>query len=219
MQKFYIHKDDQQQGPFSLEELKELKITRETPIWYEGAESWKNANEIEELKALFKSTPPPIITESTQNTKPLAVGQNNQKKNNIPLIGTLSAVALIAIVVFYYFYQQGKQAEYKQQIEFQQKMLEEQQAQIKEQENKEAARLAEEQRRQREAELAALNNEYDEAITNLRKAKIKLEDIQQFQLLRTSSEKQQQIEKQLEVIRAREKEVDRLKNEIDGYQN
>lgn len=32
MQKFYIHKDDQQQGPFSTIELKELKISRETMI-------------------------------------------------------------------------------------------------------------------------------------------------------------------------------------------
>ena len=59
--------------------------------------------------------------------------------------------------------------------------------------------------------------EYDQAVTTLRAAKIRLNEIQQFQLLRTASEKQQQVQAQLESIRSWENEVDRLKKEIDKY--
>jgi|DEB19_MinimDraft_2_1074335.scaffolds.fasta_scaffold127999_1 hypothetical protein len=55
---------------------------------------------------------------------------------------------------------------------------------------------------QRKAELQSLNYDYDQAITNLRVAKIRLEEIQKFQLLRTVSEKQQQVQVQLETIRS-----------------
>ena len=70
---------------------------------------------------------------------------------------------------------------------------------------------------QRQAELESLNYDYDQAVTNLRAAKIRLDEIQQFQLLRTASEKQQQVQGQLETIRSWENEVDRLKKEIDKY--
>ena len=60
MSKFFIHKYDQQQGPFTIDELKDLKITRETMVWFEGADDWKKAVEIEELQEIFKVVPPPL---------------------------------------------------------------------------------------------------------------------------------------------------------------
>ncbi len=62
MKTFFLFIDDEQQGPFNLEELKTKKITRTTKVWFEGLEDWKNADEIEELKSLFISIPPPIKT-------------------------------------------------------------------------------------------------------------------------------------------------------------
>ncbi|MFZ4707882.1 MAG: DUF4339 domain-containing protein, partial [Bacteroidales bacterium] len=62
MKQFYIHQNDQQQGPFSLEDLKEKKITKETMIWFEGAEGWIPASQVEELKSLLKIIPPPLIS-------------------------------------------------------------------------------------------------------------------------------------------------------------
>ena len=52
MKTFFLFIDDEQQGPFNLEELKTKKITRTTKVWFEGLEDWKNADEIEELKKL-----------------------------------------------------------------------------------------------------------------------------------------------------------------------
>lgn len=60
MKKYYLHNGSENIGPFDIEELKEKKITRETPVWYEEMEDWKNASEIAELKTIFASVPPPI---------------------------------------------------------------------------------------------------------------------------------------------------------------
>jgi hypothetical protein len=62
-----------------------------------------------------------------------------------------------------------------------------------------------------------LKFDYDQAVINLGEAKIKLNEIQQFQLFRTIPEKQQQVKEQLETILAWEKEVERLQKEIDKY--
>ena len=47
-------------GPFTLEELQERKLTRETPVWYHELLDWQSAGTIPELRALFSMTPPPI---------------------------------------------------------------------------------------------------------------------------------------------------------------
>ncbi len=72
---------------------------------------------------------------------------------------------------------------------------------------------------QRQLELESLYYELNQAITNLRAAEIRLNEIQEFRLLRTPSKKQQQIQQQLEYIMAWENEVDRLKMEIDKTRN
>ena len=60
MKQYYIFVNDEQVGPLILEELKDKKISRETKVWFEGLEDWKNAGEIEELKTILSSIPPPI---------------------------------------------------------------------------------------------------------------------------------------------------------------
>ena len=47
MKKFYIFINEEQIGPLSIEELKQYKISKETKVWFEELEDWKNANEIE----------------------------------------------------------------------------------------------------------------------------------------------------------------------------
>ena len=228
MQKFYIHKDDQQQGPFSIDELKDLKITRDTMIWFEGADNWKKAVEVDDLKEIFKSIPPPIQANKPVTPPPLAdkkpkeetktIIDNKPKKKNTTLIIIVVAVLVVCgLGTFLYTNQQAKQAEIHRQ-------LEEQRAKIHQQEQIEAARLAEQQRQeraanaaQRQAELENLKYEHDQAVTNLRAAKISLDEIQKFQLLRTASEKQQEVEEQLSIIRSWENEVDRLQKQIDKY--
>jgi hypothetical protein len=224
MSKFYIHKDDQQQGPFTTDELKNLKITRETMVWFEGEENWKAAVEIEELQEILKSIPPPLVDKKIEDPKKSIDREKlSRKKKGLTLV--VFVVLLIgALGSYWYTMQQAKQVEMLQQIE-------EQKIKIQELEKIKADRLAEEQKElaeeqkrtiaaiaaQRQLELEALYFEYNQAITNLRAAEIGLNEIQKFRLLRTASKKQQQIQQQLEYIMAWKNEVDRLKIEIDNY--
>lgn len=232
MKKFYIHKDGQQEGPFTTAELKENQITRDTMTWYEGADNWKKAEEIEELRELFISIPPPFQTNPVIAPPPFvdkAVKTETQpKKKKTTLIVIISIVLLVIIGASIYENQHAKQlrieSQIQEQIQLQNMKLQEQNAKIQQQEEIEAARKAEATQNQnaaneaqKAANLADLQAQYDNAVTNLRKWKIQLNDDQQFKLLRTSVEKQAQLDRDLEAIRNWEKEVERLQNEINKY--
>lgn len=62
MKLYYFHDGQREQGPFNLEDLKEKGIRTQTPIWYEGLQSWTTAGEVYELKSIFNNgiTPPPL---------------------------------------------------------------------------------------------------------------------------------------------------------------
>lgn len=215
MSNFYIHKDDQQQGPFTSDELKDLKITRETLVWFEGAEDWKKAVEIDELQEIFKSIPPPFVDKNTEEVNKVI---NEEKPSRIKkdLILVVFLILLNGgLGSYFYIIQQAMEVEILLQIE-------EVKIKIQELEKIEANRVAEEQKMaetasQRQLELQKLNYEYNQAITNLRASEIMLNEMQKFKLLRSAAKKQEQIQQQLEYIMAWKNEVDRLKNEIDKY--
>lgn len=46
-------------GPFTLEELTEKHISRDTMVWFQELGEWKHAETIPELKELFILAPPP----------------------------------------------------------------------------------------------------------------------------------------------------------------
>jgi cell division protein FtsB len=215
MSKFYIHIDDQQQGPFTTDELKDLKIARETMVWFEGEEDWKKAVEIEELQEIFKSIPPPLVNKEIEDAK-ISIDKEKPSRKKKGLTVVVFVILLIgALGSYWYIIQQAKQVEMLRQIE-------EQKIKIQELEDIKADRLAIEQKNaaiasQRQLEFESLYNELNQAITNLRAAEIRLNEIQEFRLLRTPSKKQQQIQQQLDYIMAWENEVDRLKMEIDKY--
>lgn len=64
MKKYYLHDGSAQSGPFNLQELQEKKITKDTPIWYEGLSDWITAGEIPELNDLLKIIPPPLTNKT-----------------------------------------------------------------------------------------------------------------------------------------------------------
>jgi hypothetical protein len=215
MSKFYIHIDDQQQGPFTTDELKDLKIARETMVWFEGEEDWKKAVEIEELQEIFKSIPPPLVHKKIEDAKISSDKEKPSRKKKGLTVVVFLILLIGAFGSYWYIIQQAKQVEMLRQIE-------EQKIKIQELEDIKADRLAIEQKNaaiasQRQLEFESLYNELNQAITNLRAAEIRLNEIQEFRLLRTPSKKQQQIQQQLDYIMAWENEVDRLKMEIDKY--
>lgn len=60
MEEYFIAENEEQIGPFSIEELKGKSLTAHSLVWREGLEDWIEAKELEELKVLFRKQPPPI---------------------------------------------------------------------------------------------------------------------------------------------------------------
>jgi hypothetical protein len=80
MKKYYLHNGTEQDGPFSAAELIEKNIKKDTDIWYEGLSDWTIAENIDELKELFKlASPPPFKKKET--ISPPVNKQNSQKPN------------------------------------------------------------------------------------------------------------------------------------------
>ena len=62
MKKYFYSNEQGEQGPVTLEELKQKDITLKTLIWHEGLDDWKEAESIDELKEIFELGPRQIDT-------------------------------------------------------------------------------------------------------------------------------------------------------------
>lgn len=60
MKKYYIHNGQIESGPFDIEQLKEMQLNSDTPIWYDGLSEWTTIKSVDELKSIFIPKPPPL---------------------------------------------------------------------------------------------------------------------------------------------------------------
>jgi len=72
MEDYYISINSEQSGPFSLEELKEKKLTDEYLVWTEGFESWLKASEVFHLKESVVKLPPPLPDKKFAESKAIS---------------------------------------------------------------------------------------------------------------------------------------------------
>lgn len=66
MRKYFYTNGIDKIGPFSLEEMEEQNLTRDTKVWFYGLDNWMPLKEIEELKSLTNSIPPPLKSLDTR---------------------------------------------------------------------------------------------------------------------------------------------------------
>ncbi len=55
---YFIIINGRQSGPHSLNELRSMQITRQTPVWTDGMPDWADAGDVPELAVLFAPRPP-----------------------------------------------------------------------------------------------------------------------------------------------------------------
>lgn len=60
MRKYFYTDGTNNFGPFTIEELRDKSITRETKVWFQELGEWKPAGTVPELTEIFKLVPPPI---------------------------------------------------------------------------------------------------------------------------------------------------------------
>ncbi len=102
MREYYLHKGKKQEGPYTLDDLKNKNVTRQTSIWYEGLPEWTAAGNIEELSALFKVLPPefkPAANLGSTTHNIAAEGPKRNGKTTLKVVGILGllVIALIAV--------------------------------------------------------------------------------------------------------------------------
>lgn len=83
--KYFIIENEQQTGPFTLEELQEKGIKSHTMVWKEGMDDWTPAWHVEELKEIIFGesqpvTPPPYMPKTAA-----AAGMNTAQETTPPV--------------------------------------------------------------------------------------------------------------------------------------
>lgn len=239
MKEYYIFINEEQLGPFNIDELKAKKLSRETKVWFEGLEDWKNASEIDELKKILNSIPPPINSFASKPPTPKI--ENKQTNSTEPedddetpkILGLKKNVfygvlgGLIFLIGIIYFnnlqennrielMQQNQQTEtHNQQLEQQQKEIEEQNNRLAEQEKIETQRIAKEKKQVIDNRLFEIRDLLTTNYQNLENAKIKLNDVTSFKLLRASSERNEQISLAQNDVDYYKSEIQKLEAEFE----
>ena len=100
MKKFYLHNGTENIGPLDLDELKAKAITKNTQVWCDGMEDWKNAGEVEELKSIFSVVPPPIAKKPEIKPEPIA---SNKKTHWFWRMTRVLAILIIVCIAIFAF--------------------------------------------------------------------------------------------------------------------
>jgi hypothetical protein len=96
MRSYFIHDGMAQQGPFTLEELKAMKLSSDTSIWYEGLSEWTHLGAVQELRGMV--TPPPF-TAVGSNTYGTNQPPQTPKKNKRTFLKVLLILFVFMVVV------------------------------------------------------------------------------------------------------------------------
>jgi hypothetical protein len=229
MEKYYLHNGTENSGPFDLEELKTRKITKTTPVWCEGMEDWKNAEEIEALQRILVAIPPPI--------KPMIIEpvtqKGGKKTKNSKILGlsqstfyTLIGIIILIVAIDIFNTQREKRSEelkqqnYKtevenHQFELHEKEIEDQKILLIQQEIIEKERISNKNKDLINKRITEIRTLITEKNATLAEKKNKLIEVSDFKLLRTVEERNEQIGSIEEEIEILQTEIDKLKEEKD----
>jgi hypothetical protein len=166
MKKYYLHNGEVESGPFDIEQLKEMKLNSETPIWYDGLSEWTTIKKVDELKSMFSPKPPPIKplvietpkVEELNIPRPTYIEEKPKSKNfKLPLIiiGSLAILGIISWLIFQNKNQESVIEEVKEKVN-------QQEVVISNTQNEQNSRNLEEEKRQREKDIrnAELTQKY-----------------------------------------------------------
>lgn len=232
MKKYYLHNGTESSGPFDIEELKTLKITKKTPVWFEGMERWNTAEKIDELASIFIIVPPALEgfpTTSSSFSNPKVKKKRKETKilglsKNTFLIVCLTLIILGGIT-FFKIIKEKRSQELKiknhktqienYQLELKQKELDEQKIQAVIQEKIDSERISREKKGNLSNRILQINQLIAKYQNNLNTTKEDLENASGFKLFRTAEEKKEQmslLEKNIDFI---QNEMYQLKSESD----
>lgn len=105
MKYFILDSNSQQQGPFTIYELKDRGINEQTLVWAEGMDNWQPAWQVEEIKRLLFDQPagtPPPPPHSTDSFSQTPSGQpmspQPQQSHRALIAGIIIAVIVLVVL-------------------------------------------------------------------------------------------------------------------------
>lgn len=102
MNQYYIHDGKEQLGPYSIEQLKEKNINRDTPIWKDSLTAWTKAGDLEELNEILKPIPPPFVSSPPPAKSVIPQNYPVQRKKSKSLYWLIFIVVAIGIAIAVY---------------------------------------------------------------------------------------------------------------------
>jgi hypothetical protein len=229
MKTYYLHNGSENEGPFDFEELKSKKINRTTPVWREGMEDWKTAGEVEELKSILETVPPPIKSFTTTRSIP----EEQKKEKNPKILGLTKNNFLLVTGIFVLVIgllitnnlQENRKTDLQQknnlteknnqQYQLQQKEIQEQKDHIAEQERLELERAAKEEKQVINNRILEIKNSLSVNYSKLNNANTELNDATDFQFLRTADQRIEDIDLAQNNIKYLKNEIAVLEKELD----
>lgn len=229
MKTYYLHDGNESKGPFDLEQLKSKNITRTTPVWSAGMEDWKTAGEVEELKSVLATVPPPVKSFITFPSKT----EEEKEEKDLKILGltkkhfflAAGVFLLVVLLLITNHLQENRKAKLEQknnqteknnqQYQLQQKEIREQRNRIAEQENLETERAAKEEKQALNNRILEIKNSLSVNYSNLREAKSELNDAAEFQFLRTTGQRNEDLNSAQNKIEYLKIEIAALESEID----
>ena len=229
MKKYFLHNGTEPSGPFDFEELKAKRITKKSPVWFEGMENWKYAGEVAELSPLFVVMPPPIASFEATPPAPKVERKVGTRKilglsKNTFWIGS----GILVLLVFTYYFnnlqeersRELKQKNYKTEVEnrkyeLQQKEIEKQKIIEAEAEKAAAARMTEEKKQTFNNRIMEIQKTIEDYQVNIEATEKKLKNASSYRVLRTEAEKREQLKLLQKEIANYKSEIEQLQKESD----
>ncbi|MBG6111667.1 hypothetical protein IWX84_002554 [Flavobacterium sp. CG_9.10] len=226
MNSYYLHNGVESSGPFDLSELKAKSITKTTPVWCEGMANWKNAGEVMELQSILTVVPPPI--KSFQPSPELEETDDNPKILGIDKMLFFILCGLLVLIigtVSFKIFDENRSSDLEQknniteknnqQFQLQEKKIEEQKNLIAEQERIETDRIKKERKETLSNRLSEIKRKLAIDFSNLDQAKNKMSEANDFQFLRTTDEREEDINSVETEIENLKIDIGNLKTEMD----
>ena len=99
---YFIIRNGQQMGPFTIEQLKQMGITASTPIWIQGTPNWRIASEIAELQGFLVPDVPPHYAQGSTTSGEIGLFDEGPSGKSRGLAG-LFAILLGGLGIHYFY--------------------------------------------------------------------------------------------------------------------
>lgn len=226
MRTYYINSGSENTGPFTLEELKNLQINKNTLVWYEGMDDWKHAVDLVEFAPFFT-----VVTPSKKQST--TTPKKDTTKMEQPFFGlkksyfflALGFLVIMITVLVLNIIQDNKRNELdvkNKQTEFSNAQTELEQKESNEQliQQEIQKRIASENNNKRRKDsitirLSEIKNFLIEDKNQLAEAKNNLSDLENFQQLQSESTLEEQIRLIQNDIANWKREINQLENEAN----